>query len=107
MKLLEEGAFLVEKSETYAGIRGHGEPKTAKDNIAAEEFYDSAVKGLFDIVDDAGGEGIPESVLELGNAILRKLDPKKHQGTRLFLVSKWLFHDLLLNAIVHPEVEDI
>lgn len=104
MKILEDGAFLVEKSETYTGIRGHGEPRTAKDTIAAEEFYDSAVRGLFDIVDDAGGEGIPESVLELGNAILRKLDPKKHQGTKLFLVSKWLFHDFLLNAVVHPEV---
>ncbi len=106
MKTLEEGAFLVEKSESYTGIRGHGEPRTAKDSIAAEDFFDSAVRGLFEFVDDAGGEGIPESVLELGNAILRKLDPKRHPGTRLFLVSKWLFHDFLLNAIVHPEVRN-
>jgi len=104
MKILEDGAFLVEKSESHAGVRGHAEPRNAKDSIAAEEFFDVAVKGLFEIVDDPGAEGIPESVLELGNAILRKLDPRKHGATKRFLVSKWLFLDFLLNAIVHPEV---
>jgi hypothetical protein len=104
MKILEEGAFIVEKSEGQSGIRAHGEPRNVKDSIAAEEFFDSAIKGLFEIVDDPGAEGIPESVLELGNAILRKLDPRKHGATKRFLVSKWLFLDFLLNAIVHPEV---
>ncbi|KFY32017.1 hypothetical protein V493_00609 [Pseudogymnoascus sp. VKM F-4281 (FW-2241)] len=103
MKILEDGAFIVEKSEGQSGIRAHGEPRNVKDSIAAEEFFDSAIKGLFEIVDDPGAEGIPESVLELGNAILRKLDPRKHGATKRFLVSKWLFLDFLLNAIVHPE----
>lgn len=104
MKILEDGAFLLEKAEDQAGTRIHVEPRNAKDSIAADDFYDSAVKGLFEVVDDPRAGGIPEGLLELGNAILRKLDPKRHNHTKVFLVSKWLFSNFLLNAIVHPEV---
>lgn len=104
MKTLEDGAFLLEKAEDQAGTRIHVEPRNAKDSIAADEFYDTALNGLFEIVDDPGAGGIPEGLIELGNAILRKLDPKRHNPTRRFLVSKWLFSVFLLNAIIHPEV---
>jgi hypothetical protein len=104
MKILEDGAFLLEKAEDQAGTRIHVEPRNAKDSIAADEFYDSAVKGLFEIVDDPGAGGMPEGLLELGNAILRKLDPKRHTSMRKFIVSRWLFGVFLLNAVIHPEV---
>lgn len=104
MKILEDGAFLLEKAEDQAGTRIHVEPRNAKDSIAADEFYDAAIKGLFEVVDDPGSGGIPEGLLELGNAILRKLDPKRHNSTRRFLVSKWFFSVFLLNVIIHPEV---
>ncbi|RFU35311.1 hypothetical protein B7463_g1068, partial [Scytalidium lignicola] len=103
MKILEDGAFLLEKAEDQAGTRIHVEPRNAKDSIAAEEFYDSAIEGLFKIVDDPGAGGIPEGLIELGNAILKKLDQKRHGPTRRFLVSKWLFSVFLLNVIIHPE----
>ncbi|TVY48215.1 hypothetical protein LOCC1_G001866 [Lachnellula occidentalis] len=103
MKILEDGAFLLEKAEDQAGTRIHVEPRNAKDSIAADEFYTAAVQGLFEIVDDPGAGGIPEGLIELGNAILRKLDPKRHTATRKFLVSKWLFQTFLLNVIIHPE----
>ncbi|KAG0646661.1 hypothetical protein D0Z07_7425 [Hyphodiscus hymeniophilus] len=103
MKILEDGAFLLEKAEDQAGTRIHVEPRNAKDSIAADEFYDAALNGLFEIVDDPGAGGIPEGLIELGNAIIRKLDPKLHNPTRRFLVSKWLFSVFLLNAIIHPE----
>ena len=104
MKILEDGAFLLEKAEDQAGTRVHVEPRSAKDSIAADEFYEAAIQGLFEVVDDPGAGGIPEGLIELGNAILRKLDPKRHNPTRRFLVSKWLFSVFLLNAIIHPEV---
>lgn len=104
MKILEDGAFLLEKAEDQAGTRIHVEPRNAKDSIAADEFYDAAVRGLFEVVDDPESGGIPEGLLELGNAILRKLNPKRHGPARNFLVSKWLFSVFLLNAIIHPEV---
>ncbi|TAQ86756.1 hypothetical protein B7494_g4917 [Chlorociboria aeruginascens] len=103
MKILEDGAFLLEKAEDQAGTRIHVEPRNAKDSIAADEFYEAAILGLFEVVDDPGAGGIPEGLVELGNAILRKLDPKRHGPTRRFLVSKWLFSVFLLNAIIHPE----
>lgn len=104
MKILEDGAFLLEKAEDQAGTRIHVEPRNAKDSIAADEFYTKAVEGLFEVVDDPGAGGIPEGLVELGNAILRKLDPKRHVATRKFLVSKWLFTVFLVNVVVHPEV---
>ncbi|KAF4620206.1 hypothetical protein G7Y89_g14615 [Cudoniella acicularis] len=103
MKILEDGAFLLEKAEDQAGTRIHVEPRNAKDSIAADEFYTAAVQGLFEVVDDPGAGGVPEGLVELGNAILRKIDPKTHFPTRRFLVSKWLFSVFLLNVIVHPE----
>ena len=104
MKILEDGAFLLEKAEDQAGTLIHVEPRNAKDAIAAEEFYEAAVQGLFEIVDDPSAGGIPEGMIELGNAILRKISPKMHIPTRRFLVSKWLFSVFLLNVIIHPEV---
>lgn len=104
MKILEDGAFLLEKAEDQTGSRLHMEPRSAKDVIATDEFYDSAIQGLFEVVDDPGAGVIPEGLIELGNAIVRKLDPKRHNPTRRFLVSKWLFSVFLLNAIIHPEV---
>ncbi|KAG9236512.1 hypothetical protein BJ875DRAFT_371895 [Amylocarpus encephaloides] len=104
MKILEDGAFLLEKAEDQAGTRIHVEPRNAKDSIAADEFYTAAVQGLFEVVDDPGAGGIPEGLLELGNAILRKVDdPKRNSSTKVFLVSRWLFATFLLNVIVHPE----
>jgi hypothetical protein len=106
MKILEDGAFLLEKAEDQAGTRIHVEPRNAKDSIAADEFYDSAIKHLFKVVDDPGAGGIPEGLLELGNAILKKIeDTKRYSQTRVFLVSKWLFSVFFLNAIIHPEVQ--
>jgi len=104
MKILEDGAFLLDKPEDQAGTRIHVEPRNSKDSIAAEEFYDAAVLGLFEVVDDPGAGGIPEGLIELGNAVLRKLDPKLHHAVRRFFISKWLFSVFLLNAIIHPEV---
>lgn len=103
MRILEDGAFLLEKAEDQAGTRIHVEPRNAKDSIAAEEFYERAVKDLFELVDDPGAGGIPDGLFELGHAIIRKVDPKRHVATRL-LVTKWLFSVFLVNAVVHPEV---
>jgi len=104
MKILEDGAFLLETAEDEAGTRIRVEPRNAKDSIAADEFYTAAVQGLFEVIDDPGAGGIPEGLIELGNAILRKIDPSKHAGTRKFLVSKWLFTVFLCNVVIHPEV---
>jgi hypothetical protein len=105
MKVLQDGQFLLEKAEERPGTQPV--PRSTKDTIAADDFFDKAVKRLFEVIDDEpSAGGIPEGVLEIGNAILRKLDESRglRKGAQNFFVSRWLFSTFLLNAIIHPEV---
>lgn len=104
MQALQDGQFLLEKAEERSGIQPV--PRSTKDTIAADDFFDKAVKRLFEVVDDEpSAGGIPEGAIEIGNAILRKLDETKglRKGAQNFFVSRWLFSTFLLNAIIHPE----
>ncbi|KAM0328822.1 hypothetical protein ACHAQA_005237 [Verticillium albo-atrum] len=103
MKILEDGAFLLDRAEDQHGTRFNLSDWTPKDSLAAEEFYERAVDELFDIVDDEDATGIPEGLLELGNAILRRIDSKLVDSTRNWLIWKWLFSSFLLHVIIHPE----
>ena len=109
MRVLQDGQFLLEKAEAErpAGATAQPVPRSTKDTIAADDFFDKAVKSLFEVVDDEpSAGGIPEGLLEIGNAILRKLDESKglRRKAQNFFVSRWLFSSFLLNAIIHPEV---
>ncbi|CAJ2506553.1 Uu.00g006830.m01.CDS01 [Anthostomella pinea] len=103
MKILEEGAFLLDRAEDPQGTRFHISDWSSKDSIAAEEFYDRAVDELFDIIDDEDATGIPEGVIELGNEILRQLGDKFVDETRSWFVYKWLFSSWLMAVVIHPE----
>ncbi|CAI6305099.1 unnamed protein product [Periconia digitata] len=109
MQMLQDGQFLLEKAEEQSARGTAPAVPSTKDTIAADEFFDRAVKRLFEVVDDEpSAGGIPEGVLEIGNAILRKLDETKNlrKGAQNFFVSRWLFSTFLLNAIIHPEARD-
>lgn len=103
MKILEDGAFLLDRAEDANGTRFNISEWTHKDNIAVDEFYDRAISDLFEIIDDEDATGIPEGVLELGNEILRRLGPKFLDSVRKWFVSKWLFSRWLMDVIIHPE----
>lgn len=106
MQALQDGQFLLEKAEDQPTRQGQPAPRSTKDTIAADEFFDKAVKRLFEVIDDEpSAGGIPEGVLEIGNAILRKLDDERNirRGAQSFFVSRWLFTTYLMNAIIHPE----
>ncbi|KAF1936352.1 hypothetical protein EJ02DRAFT_88069 [Clathrospora elynae] len=111
MQVLQDGQFLLEKAEEQAARPGtQPVPRSTKDTIAADEFFDKAVKRLFEVVDDEpSAGGIPEGVLEIGNAIIRKLEEEKNlrKASQNFFVSRWLFSSFLLNAIIHPETHGI
>lgn len=104
MKILEDGAFLLARAEDQHGTRFHisGWARDGN-NAAAEDFYQRAVGDLFAVIDDDDATGIPEGFLELGNEIIRQLDPQRADSTKKFLVCKWLFQTFLLRAIIHPE----
>ncbi|KAF3771362.1 hypothetical protein M406DRAFT_272793 [Cryphonectria parasitica EP155] len=103
MKILEGGAFLLDRAEDQHGTRFNISDWTSKDQIAAEEFYDRATDELFEILDDEDATGLPEGVIELGNQILRRLDHKYVDGTRKWFIYKWVFSVWLLGVVVHPE----
>lgn len=103
MKILEEGAFILDRAEDQHGTRFNLSDWNPSDEAAAKDFYDKAVQGLFELVDDEDATGIPEGLLELGNAILKKLDNKYVENTSRWLVWRCLFFVFLLGVIVHPE----
>ncbi|KKA27759.1 hypothetical protein TD95_001284 [Thielaviopsis punctulata] len=107
MRILEEGAFILDRAEDQQGTRFNLRHWTAKDDASANEFYERAVADLFDIINDAEGTGIPEGFLELSNEILRRLDPSAFERTRAFFICRWLFQSFLLSVIIHPESHGI
>lgn len=103
MKILEDGAFLLDRAEDQNGTRFNISDWTHKDNVASDEFYDRAIDDLFDVLDDEDATGIPDGVIELGNEILRRLDPRLIESVRRWFLSKWIFGHWLPNVIVYPE----
>ncbi|KAK3685142.1 hypothetical protein B0T22DRAFT_500127 [Podospora appendiculata] len=103
MKILEDGAFLLDRAEDQHGTRFNLSDWSSKDQIAAEEFYARAVDELFEVIDDEDATGIPEGLIELGNAILKRLDKGIVTITRRWLVTKYLFTVWLMGVIIHPE----
>ncbi|KAL2258528.1 hypothetical protein VTK26DRAFT_8132 [Humicola hyalothermophila] len=103
MKILEDGAFLLDRAEDQHGTRFNLSDWTSKDQIAAEEFYARAVDELFEVIDDEDATGIPEGLLELGNEMLKQLDKHYVESTRRWLVAKYLFTVWLLGVVIHPE----
>ncbi|KAG6087230.1 hypothetical protein E4U15_008165, partial [Claviceps sp. LM218 group G6] len=103
MKILEDGAFILDRAEDQHGTRFNLSDWNPSDEAAARDFYDTAVSDLFDIIDDEDATGIPEGLLELGNAIVNKLDPRYMENTSRWLVWRCLFFVFLLGVIVHPE----
>lgn len=105
MGLLQEGAFLVERGdETTTG--NSASDLRGKHDLLAEEFWIKAEKKLFEVLDDEpSAGGIPEGILELGHAILQKIDdPKKKRLAEIMIVVKWFFNRFLTNGIAYPEV---
>jgi hypothetical protein len=105
MKILQEGAFLLDRPETSASTSqfefvgnfdAFGTPQ-------AQEFFNDAVKDLLRLL--ACDDGIPPGALHLGRAIMAKLpsaeDQMRFRGDFIF---KWFMRDFLRIALEFPEV---
>ncbi|KAK6509755.1 hypothetical protein TWF481_004485 [Arthrobotrys musiformis] len=103
MKMLQDGAAVLQLDRQ----EDTSNDKVRQDLIRKqeEEFYVNAARSLFQTLDDepcAGG--IPEGILELGHAILEKVeDPKRKKLAEVFIVAKWFFGRYLNTAIQYPE----
>lgn len=105
MGLLQEGAFLLERAEDQAPGKSQQELR-GKTDLLADEFLTRGVRALFKVLDDdPSAGGIPEGVLELGKAILDRIeDPKRRRQVEYFIMVKWFFGRFLISGIQYPEV---
>jgi hypothetical protein len=103
MDLVQEGSFLV--AEDQASGRPSSDVR-GKHDLLAEEFWTKAERRLFEVLDDEpGAGGIPEGILELGHAILERMEePKKQRQAEITIVVKWFFNRFLANGVAYPEV---
>lgn len=108
MGLLQEGASLLDKSDETLTSKPQQESR-GKSDLLTEEFHVRAVEALFKVIDnEPGAGGIPEGVLELGSAILPKIeDPKRRRSAEMMIMVKWFFGRFLMSAIQYPEVRKI
>jgi hypothetical protein len=108
MQVLQEGQFLIEKPDLPTKAVPQGEKSLPKElEYAAEEFFERSIKRLFELIDDEpSAGGLPEGVVEIGSAIVRKLGHnKKHrQSAEIVIIHRWFFSTFLLNALIFPEV---
>lgn len=105
MSLLQEGAFLLDRSDDQTSGKSQHDSR-GKIDLLTEEFHAKGVKDLFKVLDDEpSAGGIPEGVLELGNAILDKIDdPKKRRNAEMVIMVKWFFGKFLMQGLQYPEV---
>lgn len=110
VRVLQDGAYLLDRvDQQVPGAKRHSDTSGSKESLAPDEFFEISLKRLFETINGPpGAEGLPQGVLELGGAILRKLEsPKKQRAASTFIISKWFFSSYLLNAIIYPEVSTV
>lgn len=101
MDILQKGAFLLEPM-TNLGLDMETIDHLRSD--LAEEFFESAVRDLFEVLDDSDG-GLPSGSLEFGNAVYGKLDlPESRNRFLEYTFFQWFFRKFLHNALSFPEV---
>ncbi|KAI9676348.1 MAG: hypothetical protein M1817_000505 [Caeruleum heppii] len=105
---LQDGAFLLDGSEGHAA---HVKAQTllagtGSSTAVAERFFSKMVVDLLELMKtQQAGIGLPEGLLEIGQAILQKLDgQREEQAARTLIICNWLFSRFLPEVLVKPEL---
>ncbi|KAI2733717.1 hypothetical protein CBS147332_732 [Penicillium roqueforti] len=107
MDILQTGAFLLEPIATPPGLDFAMDSLDPMRTDVAEEFFASAVDGLFSVLDDPDG-GFPHAVLQFARAVLRKLNnPETRRRFLEFLFLQWFFSKFLYRALTYPETHGL
>ncbi|KAL4742050.1 hypothetical protein BDV11DRAFT_181460 [Aspergillus similis] len=105
MDILQTGAFLLEHIEPPPGY--DMDPIDSLRTEVAEEYFASTVDALLELLDDPDA-GLPQSIVQLGKAIMQKLDRQDCQDRFLdFLFGQWFFPKFLYGALTYPEGHDL
>ncbi|MCJ1247928.1 hypothetical protein MMC30_005143 [Trapelia coarctata] len=103
MELMQSGAFLLDPAviQTVDFTKPEGRP-TGKDPTASE-FFAGALRTLTALLTDSSTPGIPQGVLELIRAILRKVEsPDRKAKAKKFFV-RWYCTSFISNILKYPE----
>ena len=109
MNAIQDGYFLLEKAEsqtTGSGVLAESVINKVRE-YAAEEFFDRSVRRLLELIDDEpSAGGMPEGIMEIGSAILKRMGPSKRLRNRAetYILHRWFFSSYLPNALIWPEV---
>ncbi|EED17992.1 conserved hypothetical protein [Talaromyces stipitatus ATCC 10500] len=107
MDVLQKGAFLLENIESPVAHSLGVEPPDPLRTDAAEEFFESAVQTLFEVLDDSDA-GLPSAALEFCNAVLNKLADAEIRDRFLeFIFVQWFFSRYLYYALTFPEGQSL
>lgn len=102
MDVLQSGAFLLEIPDSMKHL-GFEAPDPLRTEVA-EQFFHSAIRDLFAILDDADG-GFPRDVLDFSNQIISKMSvPESYRRALGYIFVNWFFKTYLYDALVYPEV---
>ncbi|KAL5047409.1 hypothetical protein BDW71DRAFT_180045 [Aspergillus fruticulosus] len=105
MDILQTGAFLLEHIEPLPGY--DMDPIDPLRTEVAEEYFAFTVDALLDLLDDLDA-GLPQSIVQLGKAIMQKLDRQDCRDRFLdFLFGQWFFPKFLYGALTYPEGHDL
>ncbi|KAM5472010.1 hypothetical protein MauCBS54593_003417 [Microsporum audouinii] len=102
MDILQNGAFLLEQSNTrHSDMDGDAFDPMKTD--VAEQFFRTSVQALFEVLDDSDG-GFPAGALEFGRAIVEKLGLSDSRRRFLgYIFYQWFFGKFIHNAMCFPE----
>jgi len=109
MNALQEGYFLLEMDEnqtTRSGVLSESVINKVRE-YATEEFFDRSIRRLLELIDgEPSAGGMPEGIMEIGSAILKRMGPSKRLRHRAetYIIHRWFFSSYLPNALIWPEV---
>ncbi|KAK5111345.1 hypothetical protein LTR62_005185 [Meristemomyces frigidus] len=107
LQTLQTGHFLLEQPSKQS-FQARMQPRSEvlnEDEIRSEQFYNLAMLRLLDALLEDIAMLIPQSALEMMNAICRLLPSHETspQDFVHFVISRWLFPSFLFEAITLPE----
>ncbi|KAF7720181.1 Uncharacterized protein PECH_008598 [Penicillium ucsense] len=107
MDILQTGAFLLEHTASPAGLDFTPEALDPLRTDVAEEFFASAVDGLFRVLDDPDC-GFPSAVFQFAREVLGRLDSPDSRSRFLeYLFVQWFFPKFLYSALTYPEAHGL
>lgn len=109
MSVLQEGHFILEGVEGHSPIPIELASKDPDKVSEVDKFFERSIRKLLEIIDDEpNAGGMPEGIMEIASAILKRMGQSKRLRHRAetYILHRWFFQSYLTNALIWPEVSE-